>query len=114
MKPRSLIIAFLIAFLVIIASPKNSGGQSQKVTFKHATSTVNLKAISAGKKMFQTRVTIADPHVLKAFILSTKILSETRVTNVNIKAVRHFMRSYKNILDAKWYTTESGFTAIFF
>jgi hypothetical protein len=50
---------------------------------------------------------------LKAFNRSNKIVSEIKVTKVNIKAVRHFMRSYKNILDAKWYTTEGGFTAIF-
>ena len=33
--------------------------------------------------------------------------------NVNIKAVRDFFRSYKNIGNAKWFKTESGYVAHF-
>ena len=38
---------------------------------------------------------------------------EITVTNVNIKAVRDFARLYRNINNAKWYTTGKGYSASF-
>ena len=106
---------FLVtAFLVMIASSKNSTGQSTNdVAFNHSTSTGNFQTISPDKKKTKARVPKVDLKELKSFTLSHKILSEIKETHVNIKAVRHFMLSYKNTSDAKWFKTEGGYVANF-
>src|SRR5688572_4354882 len=38
---------------------------------------------------------------------------EIKVTEVNVRAMRDFTRSYKNITDAKWFKSESGYAVSF-
>ena len=93
----------IIAFPLMLASSKNAGAQWKN--------DVN-NSRSADKKKITGRANV-DAHILNNFTSSNRILAETKVTNVNINAVRHFVRSYKNIPDAKWFKTEGGYIASF-
>jgi hypothetical protein len=110
-------IFLIIAFVLMIASSKNSDAQSNNVSSAYsnsiALSTAHSKAIPPGKKRFKARAENVNANVLDKFTRSNNILSETKVTNVNIDAVRDFTRSHKNISDAKWYKTEAGYLANF-
>ena len=98
-------IFLTIAITIMIAASKNAGAQWNN--------DVNLNSKAANKKKITGRSKNVDVHVLSNFTNSSRILSETKMTNVNIKAVRHFSRSYKNIQDAKWFQTEGGHMASF-
>ena len=90
-----------LAVIIMITSSKNSGAQNNnEVAFNNSTSIVNLPAKSPAKKTFETKVTHVKVTYLKA-------------TQVNIKAVRHFIRSFKNITDARWFQTQDGYVANF-
>jgi len=53
--------------------------------------------------------------VLLTALTSEYIMTgEIKVTNVNIKAVRDFTRLYRNITDAKWFTTDKGYSVSFY
>ena len=106
---------FLIpAFLLMIASSKNSGGQSTADSpVKRSTYIVKPKAKSPNTKKSKAMLANVNAGALKDFIRSNRILSETKITSVNIKAVRHFSYSYKSISDAKWFKTEGGCLASF-
>ena len=41
------------------------------------------------------------------------VTGEIAVSNVSIKAVRDFMRLYRNVQYVKWYKTSAGYTASF-
>src|SRR6266542_3607345 len=84
-----------LTVIIMIISSKNSGAQTNEVAFNNPTSIVDLPAKSTDKKMFETKVT------------------HEKVPQVNIKAVRHFTRSHKNISDARWFRTEDGYIANF-
>lgn len=76
-----------LAVIVMIALSKNSGAQSKSdVAFNSAPYAVNMPLKSPDKKTF-----------------------ETKVTEVNIKAVS----SYKSASDVRWFKTEGGFIANF-
>jgi len=50
------------------------------------------------------------PSVLKA---AETYFEAINVTAVNIKAVRNFSKNHKEVSDAKWFSTDKGFTASF-
>jgi hypothetical protein len=103
-----------IAFLMMIATSKNSGAQGNNdVPLNPSNSTGKLKAKAPAKKMSKANVTDVNANVLKNFIHSHENLSEIKVIRVNIKAARDFTRKYKNVSDAKWFKTEGGYTARF-
>jgi hypothetical protein len=108
------LIFLIIPFLLMIASSKNSGGQSTTDSpVKRSTYTVEPKAKSSDKKKSKAMLANVNAGILKDFMRSNRILSETKITSVNIKAVRHFSYSYKHISDAKWFITEGGYLANF-
>ena len=109
MKPLFLIITFLIA----IVSSKNSSAQTSSNVKFNLPSLINPKILSTDKKNSKPRFTNVKMSVLDNFARSSKILSETKVTKVNINAARHFLRAYKNIPDAQWFQTEGGSIANF-
>ena len=107
-------IFIIIAVLMMIASPENVGAQwNNDLELNHSKSTVKRNAKSPDKKKFSARAAGVDAHALKDFMNSNRILAEIKITHVNIKAVRHFIGSHKNISDAKWFETEGGYLASF-
>jgi len=44
---------------------------------------------------------------------SERKLTYVKVTQVNINAVRHFIRSHKNVSDERWFKTKDGYIANF-
>lgn len=98
----------------MIASPKKSTGQgTSEGSFQYSTTDDIVKQVSPGKKKTKARILNINANELNSFILSHKIHSEVKVTTVNIKAVRDFIRSYKHIPDPKWFKTEGGYIASF-
>jgi hypothetical protein len=97
----------------VISSSKNSRAQSNNVVVNNSTSPVKVKAIPYHKKRVAPMTKNVNVRMLKEFTLSNRISSEIKVTGVNIKAVRDFARSHKNISDAKWFKTEGGYLADF-
>ena len=81
-------ISLAIALFMLIASSGNSNAQSKNYV------TLNYTALVSGT-------------------MNKNILAEIKVTKANIKAVRDFTRLYKNVSDAKWYTSEKGYSATF-
>jgi len=82
--------AFAIISIIILA--KNSGAQPKSdFAFNDSSFTDNMLVTSPKKKTF-----------------------EIKVTNVNIKAVRNFVRTYKRVTEQKWFKTEEGYIANFF
>lgn len=107
-------ILVIMACLMMIVSSKNSGAQdSNDIAINYPSTTGNFKAIPPDKKKFKSRAASVSSNVLNNFLRSNRILSETKITNVNINAVRDFSRSYKNVSDAKWFKTEGGYVANF-
>ena len=106
-------IFFILGFLMILASSKNSTAQgtSQK-QIRYPGSTDN-KVVSPEKKKNKVRSLNVNSNELNSFVLSHKIQSEIKVTAVDIKAARDFNRSYKHITDPKWFRTEGGYLASF-
>lgn len=107
-------ILLITASFIVIASSKNAGAQwMNDVASNHSSSTGNVKAKSPVKKKFKPRTATVQGNVLKDFMGSNRILSETKAINVNINAVRHFIRSFGDLPDAKWFATECGYIANF-
>jgi hypothetical protein len=105
-------ISLIIAFLMMITTPGNSGAQSTNVILlEQFDSTDSLTAKLPYKKKSKTKVASVNTNALNNFVRSNTIISETKVTNVNIKAVRHFIRTYKSIPNVKWFKTGAGFLA---
>src|SRR3954468_17816125 len=85
-----------IACLTIIISPKNSGAQSSnEIAFNNSTSVIDLSANPTNKNTPETKVTYL------------------KVTQVNISAVRHFIRYHKNVSDERWFRSKDGYIANF-
>jgi hypothetical protein len=85
-----------LAVIIMITSSKNSGAQNtNEVAFNNSTSTVNLPANFPDKKTSETKVTYL------------------KVTQVNISAVRNFIRYHKNVSDERWFKTKDGYIANF-
>jgi hypothetical protein len=107
-------IFLITATFMMMATSKNAGAQwNNDVAPNHSSPTGNHKAKSPDKKKFKARSATVHGNVLKDFMRSNRILSETKAINVNINAVRHFIRSYGDISDAKWFATECGYIANF-
>jgi hypothetical protein len=83
-----------IACLLMIISSKNSAAQSDsEIAFNNSTSIIDLPANPTNKNTSGTKVTYL------------------KVTQVNMSAVRHFMRSHKNVSDERWFRTKDGYIA---
>jgi len=80
-------IILSIAIFLMIASSKNSSAQSNNDVALNLTS------------------------LISSTLKGTAV--EAKVTSVNVHAMRDFNRAYKNISDAKWYTTEKGYFVSF-
>jgi hypothetical protein len=84
-----------LAVITMMIAAKNSDAQSKnaqsksELAFNNTSIVVNMLLRSPDKKTF-----------------------ETKVSTVNIKAVRDFTRSYKNV-EARWFKTEGGYIANF-
>ena len=103
---------FLIVAFIMIASCNNTGAQSNKA-FKHFSYTGYATAKSPDKKNHKARLSNINSNELNSFVQSHKIQSEIKVTAVNIKAVRDFIRSHVQVTDPKWFRTEGGYLASF-
>ena len=103
---------FLIVAFIMIASCNNTGAQSNKA-FKHFSYTDYATAKSPDKKNHKARLSNINSNELNSFVQSHKIQSEIKVTAVNIKAVRDFIRSHVQVTDPKWFRTEGGYLASF-
>ena len=81
----------MIAVVIMIAASKNSGAQSKSdLAINTLAYTVNMPLKLPDKKTF-----------------------EINVMQVNIKAVRKFIRCHKNISDERWFKIEGGYIANF-
>jgi hypothetical protein len=90
-----------IAFLLIITLSKNSGAQSKNdLAYNNFSPVEDISLKSPDNKAFETKITHSKVAYLKA-------------TQVDIKAVRHFIRSHKNVSDERWFRTEDGYIANF-
>ena len=76
---------FAIAMFLMIASSKNSSAQNGGDIARNLP---DLIAALTSESDMKTR--------------------EARVTEVNLRAMRDFHRSYKNVPDVKWYNSEKG------
>ena len=103
---------FLIVAFIMIASCNNTGAQSNKA-FSHFSYTGYATAKSPDKKNHKARLSNINSNELNNFVQSHKIQSEIKVTAVNIKAVRDFIRSHVQVTDPKWFRTEGGYLASF-
>ena len=105
---------FLIfAFFTMIASCKTYKAQRTNDVSNNSPAPIDLKTIFLDKKSFQTRTLTVSPNVLNSFVRSSRILSEAKLTEVNIAAVRHFTCFYKDVSEGKWFTTEAGYVVNF-
>ena len=75
-----------IAIFLMIASSKNSSAQSSNVA-------LNLKSLISANLIEKT--------------------SEAKATEVNVRAMRDFNRSFKNAPEATWFKSEKGYFASF-
>jgi|SRR6476620_9389192 len=83
-------IVSALAVIAMMIAAKNSSAQSKSdLAINNTSIAVNMPLRSPDKKTF-----------------------ETKVTTVNVKAVRDFTRSYKGI-EARWFKTEGGYIANF-
>ena len=96
-----------------VALSKQSAAQTNNdAGLKQSASTVAVKALAPYSKKFKARAKLVDVTVSESFMRCNKILSETKVMEVNIQAVRHFTHFYKDTSEVKWYLTKGGYTAI--
>jgi hypothetical protein len=104
----------LISLLMMIASSKYSFAQSNKeIAFHQPGTGGNHKATPPGTKKHKLRGASVNRNIESSFIRSNRMLTEIKMMDVNINAVRDFTRSYKNVGDAKWFTSEGGYVANF-
>src|SRR6478672_9702175 len=90
-----------LAVILMITLTKNADAQNQNdVAFNNSSNAADMLVQSPDKNTSETKSTREKVTYLK-------------VTQVNIIAMRHFLRSYKNISDARWFKTEEGFIANF-
>lgn len=54
-----------------------------------------------------------DKNTIETMYRADSLKNETRKNDVNIKAVRDFIKSYEDIDNVKWYTVQDGFIAKF-
>jgi hypothetical protein len=84
------------AFLMMMISAKNSDAQGDsQIAFNNSISTIDLLANQTDKNAS-----------------GTKVICLT-ATQVNIDAVRHFMRFHKKVSDERWFRTKDGYIANF-
>ena len=81
---------------MMMISSKNSAAQSDsEIAFNNSTSIIDLPANPTDKNTSGTKVTYL------------------KVTQVNMNAVRHFMRFHKKVSDERWFSTKDGYIANF-
>ncbi len=98
----------------MMASLKSSVAQSNKeIAFQKPRTVSNQKATPPVIKKHKVRDASVNRKLENGFIQSNRILIETKMMNVNINAVRDFTRLYKNVENAKWFTSEAGYVASF-
>jgi len=84
------------AVILIITLSENSGAQSKNdIVFNDSSIPGNILLKSPDENNSETKLTY-----LKA-------------TQVNINAMRHFIRSYKNVSGERWFKTKDGYIANF-
>lgn len=89
-----------LAVILMITLSENCIAQSKNdVAFNDSPNVADMP-FNPDKNTFETKGTHAKATYLRA-------------TQVNINAVRHFTRSYKNIEDARWFKTDDGYIANF-
>src|SRR5262245_4341343 len=85
-----------IALLIMMITSKNSGAQSNnEIAFNNFTGFIDLPANAVDNKASAAKVTYL------------------KVTQVNISAVRHFVRFHKKVTDERWFRTKDGYIANF-
>jgi hypothetical protein len=90
------IISTLVIITAIITSPQHAFTQAAKDT---------------GKDVFAyNSVSPEDPFSL---FNDKKYFPESRLNDINIKAVRDFINSFKDVTNEKWYSISDGFIASF-
>ena len=90
-----------LAVILIITLTKNADAQNQNdMVFNNSSNVADMLLQSPDKNTSETKNTREKVTYLK-------------VTQVNIIAIRHFLRSHENISDARWFKTEDGYIANF-
>ena len=73
---------------------------------------VSSRTLAQGEKDALTFKTAASAQQY-LFTLETTHFIETNKNDINAKAVREFTKTFKAVMDEKWYTTSSGLVASF-
>jgi hypothetical protein len=85
-------IALIITIVtIIISAPKILAQEGKKILAYNSVKSSGIFSLFSEKKYFV----------------------ETRLNDINIKAVRHFLKNYKDVNGEKWYKISDGFIADF-